>query len=96
VIVDVTKVRIVEDVVYRALEGEMVLLNLRTGVYFGLDGVGTRIWQLLEEGCTVAQISEQLADEYDVAAAACEQDVRAFMSALRDNALVEPEHPPAH
>lgn len=95
-IADVTKVRIVEDVVYRELEGEMVLLNLRTGVYFGLDAVGTRIWQLLEERCTVAQISERLAGEYEVTPALCEQDVRAFMTALRDNALVEPENPPAH
>lgn len=91
-----TAVRIVEDVVYRELEGEMVLLNLRTGVYFGLDAVGTRIWQLLQEPRTVAQISERLADEYEVAPALCEQDVRTFLTALRDNALVEPENPPAH
>jgi len=96
VIADAAKVRIVEDVVYRELEGEMVLLNLRTGVYFGLDPVGTRVWQLLQEGCTVAQVCERLADEYDVTAALAGQDVRAFVTALRDNALVEPENPPAH
>ncbi|PYO19380.1 MAG: hypothetical protein DMD85_18645 [Candidatus Rokuibacteriota bacterium] len=39
-------IRIRKDVVFRELEGEMVLLNLATGVYFGLDPVGTRIWTL--------------------------------------------------
>jgi hypothetical protein len=90
VIADATKVRIAEDVVHRELEGEMVLLNLRTGVYFGLDGVGTRIWQLLAEGCTAGQVCERLVDEYDVPAGVCEQDIRAFMTALHEHALVEP------
>jgi len=94
VIAHATKVRIAEDVVYRELEGETVLLNLRTGVYFGLDAVGTRIWQLLHEGCTAAQVSERLVAEYDVAAGPCEQDLRAFMTALHEHALVEPENPP--
>src|SRR2546430_2126111 len=41
-------IRIRKDVVFRELEGEMVLLNLATGVYFGLDPVGTRIWTPIE------------------------------------------------
>ena len=94
-IADATKVRIAEDVVYRELEGEMVLLNLRTGVYFGLDAVGTRIWQLLQEGYTAAQVTDRLVAEYDVAAGACEQDLRVFMTTLHEHALVEPENPPA-
>ena len=39
--------RIPEDVVSREVGGEAVLLNLATGTYFGLDGVGTEIWNLL-------------------------------------------------
>jgi hypothetical protein len=42
-------VRICDDVVFHDLQGELVLLNLKTGVYFGLDSVGTRIWHLIRE-----------------------------------------------
>ena len=41
------KVRLGPDVVYRELGGEMVLLNLKTGVYFGLNETGAEMWTLL-------------------------------------------------
>jgi hypothetical protein len=44
----------------------MVLLNLETGIYFGLDPVGTRIWTLLREHESLQQVFEVLLQEYDV------------------------------
>lgn len=85
------RLRISGDVVFRELEGEMVLLNLRTGVYFGLDPVGTAIWRLLEARRTVGEIVEALVAEYDVGEAAAEEDVRRFVAALGENALAEPD-----
>ncbi len=41
--------RIPDEVIFRELDGEAVILNLDTGIYFGLDAVGTRIWRLIEE-----------------------------------------------
>jgi len=38
-----------KDVVFRELDGEAVILNLETGTYFGLDTVGTRIWQFCQD-----------------------------------------------
>ena len=59
-------VKIDDQVVFRELEGEMVLLNLETGIYFGLDPVGTRIWTLLREHESLQQVFEVLLQEYDV------------------------------
>jgi len=59
-------VEIDDQVVFRELEGEMVLLNLETGIYFGLDPVGTRIWTLLREHESLQQVFEVLLQEYDV------------------------------
>jgi len=59
-------IRIRKDVVFRELEGEMVLLNLATGVYFGLDPVGTRIWTLIEAHRSSDEIVETLTAEYEV------------------------------
>ena len=44
-----SRIRINDDVLFQELHGEGVLLNLKTGVYFGLDPVGRRIWQLAQE-----------------------------------------------
>ncbi len=85
------RVRISEDVVFRELEGEMVLLNLRTGVYFGLDPVGAAIWRLLEARRPVGEIVEALVREYDATPAQVEEDVRRLVAALGENALVEPD-----
>jgi len=59
-------VKIDDQVVFRELEGEMVLLNLETGIYFGLDPIGTRIWTLLRERESLQQVFEVLLQEYDV------------------------------
>ena len=82
-------IRIRKDVVFRDLEGEMVLLNLATGVYFGLDPVGTRIWALIDAGRTVEQIVSAITAEYDVDAAVCRADLERFLATLRDNDLVD-------
>ena len=76
-------------VVFRDLEGELVLLNLESGVYFGLDPVGTRIWHLLTEPCTLEHILDALVDEYDVARGQCEHDLLRFVGRLREKALLE-------
>lgn len=82
-------VRINEGVVFRDLEGEMVLLNLKSGVYFGLDSVGTRIWHLLREPGPLRKVLDALVDEYEVAEGPCERDLLRFIGLLREKALIE-------
>lgn len=76
------------DVVCRELEGEAVLLHLGTGVYFGLNAVGTRIWQLIGEGRAPAAIVEVLAQEYDAERATIAADVDALIAALEAKQLI--------
>lgn len=54
------------DVLVQELEGESVLLNLDSERYFGLDEVGTRIWQLLGEHRSLERVCEEMLKEYDV------------------------------
>ncbi len=84
-----SRVRINEDVAFRDLDGEMVLLNLRTGVYCGLDPVGTRIWHLLRAGQPLEAIVASLVAEYEVTAARSEADLLRFVGLLRENQLVD-------
>jgi hypothetical protein len=82
-------IRVGDDVVFHDLEGEVVLLNLRSGVYFGLDPVGSRIWGLIDGRRTAEDIVGALTMEYDVEASTCEADVATFLGALRHNGLVD-------
>jgi len=58
--------RIPGDVIFRLLGDEAVILSLSAGMYFGLDSVGTRIWQLISENASSEKIIETLCAEYEV------------------------------
>ena len=71
------------------LEGEAVILNFDKGIYYGLDGVGARTWELLQSPVTVAEIRDTLVAEYEVEPGRCEADLRALLSELADAGLIE-------
>lgn len=81
-------VRIPEDVVFRELDGEAVLLNLESGVYFGLDPVGTRIWQLVEAHQALRPVLDALEAEYDAPLADLESDLVRFVGELTGKGLL--------
>ncbi len=62
-----SRIRVPEHVHVREFDGELVILDLDKGCYFGLDEVGTRVWQLMSEGSTLEQAVERLQPEYEVA-----------------------------
>ncbi len=68
---------------------EQVILDLRDGVYYGLEDVGARIWQLLQRPTTVAAMRAMLVEEYDVEPERCERDLRALLEDLAERRLVE-------
>ena len=88
-------IRVGDDVVFHDLDGEVVLLNLETGVYFGLDPVGSRAWGLIDGRRTADDIVAALTTEYDVDASTCSADVASFLAALRDTGLVDRDGAPA-
>lgn len=77
-----------DEVVSRQVGDETVILNVETGMYYGLDDVGTRIWQLLSEGRSAAQIQGQLALEFHAEDAQIASDLAALLSTLVDKGLV--------
>ena len=71
------------------LADEAVILNLSNSVYYGTDAVGANIWELLQEGRTVAAIRDVLLEEYEVKPERCEQDLKSFLCKLREEGLIE-------
>lgn len=76
------------DAVESAVGDETVILHLKSGVYFGLDPMGTRIWAMLKEGTSSAGICKRLADEFGVSEKIVEGDARRFLSDLKANDIV--------
>lgn len=83
------KIVIPAHVMSRQIGDEMVILDLGSGTYFGLDPVGARIWQLLSEGHQLAAVMSTLLGEYDVAEDQLRQDVHALFNELVTRGLVE-------
>jgi hypothetical protein len=80
-----------EDVVWRDLRGESILLDLKSGVYFGLDAVGTRIWSLLQAHGDLRAVLQKLLCEYDVSEETCTRDLLDLVSVMVEKGLVQAE-----
>lgn len=71
------------------IDGEAVLLNVSSGVYFGLNPVATRIWQLIGEGTTTDGIVRALLAEYDVDETVVRSDVTRTVQQLAADGLID-------
>lgn len=86
-----TRLRIPSRVRSRRIADETVILNLDGETYFGLEGVGTDLWDLLGDGATPAQITTALVGVYDVDVAMLEADVRDILGHLLAQGLIVSE-----
>ncbi len=77
------------DQVSTLLEGQAVILNLKSGMYFGLSAVGARIWALIEKPVAVIDIYNTILTEYEVDAARCEKDILAVLKDMERAGVIE-------
>ena len=72
-----------DDVVAREVGGEMVLLDLASGTYFGLGTVGSRVWEMLSQGdVSLAQLADRIEDEFDAPRDQIERDLADLLDQL--------------
>ena len=81
-------VQISPDVLFQEVSGEMVLLDLNSEQYFGLDEVGARIWSLLESGVGETAVVDTLLEEYKVERETLQADVADLLDQLTEAGLV--------
>ncbi len=83
-----------ENVVSREVSGEFVLLDLESGIYFGLNPVGSRIWQLLDEKAqALSEICSIVEAEFDAPRDVIETDVLALSGQLLEQGLIAAQAP---
>lgn len=85
------KVTFAETVFAQEVDGEMVLLDMESENYFGLDEVGTSIWQAMQEKETLHEVLELLLAQYEVEAEVLENDLTNFVGKLVKSGLVKVE-----
>ena len=84
-----TRLRRKPELIASTLDRETVMLDIESGKYFGLSGVGPRIWSMLDEECSVASIVEGVKSEFAIGAAdSVDHDVKTFLQQLVDKGLV--------
>ena len=76
------------EVLFQEVSGELVLLDMASESYFGLDEVGARVWSILGEGQSFGQVLDRLLEEYDVDRATLESDVAALLDSLKEAGLI--------
>jgi Coenzyme PQQ synthesis protein D (PqqD) len=74
------------------LAGEAVILDLASGVYYGLNEVGARIWHLIQQPHTIQAIQHTLLQEYDVDTEICTQDLLQLLQELQAAGLIQISH----
>lgn len=80
--------RISDAAVVRDLDGESVILNIESGMYFGLDRIGTRVWQLIEQHGDVDAIVRVMENEYDADPQTLRADTEALVASLVEKRLI--------
>jgi hypothetical protein len=76
------------ELVSTRLEDQTALMSVTNGAYYGLDPVGSRVWELLGQSRTVSAVVDQLLTEFEVARPTCEQHVLGFLQKLADADLL--------
>lgn len=71
------------------VEGETIILDLLGGTYFGLDAVGARVWELIQEPKSVDDVLDILLNEYEVDKERCREDLVTLLQDLEKHDLVE-------
>lgn len=76
------------DLLTSEIDGEVVMLSIARGSYFGLDEVGSRIWDLLEKPIPVGRLVARLLEEYEVEPDRCRAETLSFLESLLDRGIV--------
>lgn len=75
-------------IVYETIEGETIVMNLKTGFYYSFDGIGPAVWEMILLGASQKQIGEVVTERYPDAPINIPDEVHLFIEELMENDIV--------
>lgn len=82
-----------KDILTNNIDGEVGMLNVQSGKYYGLDAVGSDVWALIEERVSVKAIVHTMRQNYAVEEERCEKDILALLEKLQQSDLIHVHNP---
>ena len=82
------------NVIHEVIDDEAVVVDMKNGTYYSLEGAGADIWSLLERGDSVGQVVDALAARFSGGRETIEAGVQELVSRLREEKLIVPETSP--
>ena len=82
-------IEISSDILTQEVSGETVILDHNSESYFGLDEIGTRIWQLIQEQKDLKSVTATMLNEYDVEEKQLEEDIEDLLAKLDEAGLIK-------
>jgi hypothetical protein len=87
-VLDATMISRSPSVLTAEVDGEVVMMSIEQGRYFGLDDIGSDIWKRLDTPCSFAELIDRLATDYDADRATIAADVRALLGRMAEQDVV--------
>lgn len=78
-----------EDIVASGIDDEVVMMSVENGRYYGLDSIGSRVWELIGKPIKVSELIADLLLKYDVDRGTCERDVLEFLGQLNEDGILK-------
>ena len=76
------------ELVHAEIDNQTMLMSLDNGEYYGMNSVGSAIWQLLEEDTSIGNLIENLTEIYGISSEQCAQEIAPFLKKLQNNKII--------
>jgi hypothetical protein len=76
------------EIISSKIDDEVIMMSIEEGKYFGLDSIGSIIWELLEESNSLKEILPQLISEFEVSEEQCQKDCMTFILDMLDKKVL--------
>jgi len=76
------------EIVHSDMDDETVMMSIEQGEYYGIDAIGSDIWNMLEEEKSIKDICSSLCQRYDVDESVCQQDVMRFLENMYERKII--------
>ncbi|MBN2813714.1 MAG: lasso peptide biosynthesis PqqD family chaperone [Bacteroidales bacterium] len=76
------------DLLFNEIDGEVVMLSIETGEYYGMDKVGSYIWKIIDTPVKFRDLIDKLMNQYNVPKELCTNDTSRFLNKLKEKKLL--------